>query len=285
MRVNRLMDNSAETITGAVKALRERSGLSIAKLAKAAGYKGASSFQRYEDPELYGGGYLKRDLVAMLAKALVGRGSPPIRQQEVWALAGPEFQPKFGALGKEEPRDPGETPDFDSSWEGMTAALIGGSLHYTPRLPGGKPEFSASPGMGDGEFGDDRAMAVSTKGIATGHIVTGEWVVPDSYLRGTLGGAPRQIAVLPVVGHSMEPMLESNDRAFVDLSQNVYAGEAVYVIDNGDTVFEAKTLRKVDNKDPAMFQIISEARPEREVFRRADEFRIIGRVIGRFTKV
>lgn len=85
------MDSSAESITGRVRALRKRAGLSMDKLAVALGMKAASSFQRYESPTDYAGGYLKRDLVSLMARALVGRGNPPIAHEEVWELAGPEF--------------------------------------------------------------------------------------------------------------------------------------------------------------------------------------------------
>jgi SOS-response transcriptional repressor LexA len=85
------MDDSAEAITGRVRSLRKRAGLSMSDFAKALGMKGASSVQRYENPAEYAGGYLKRDLVSLMEKALVRRGTPPIARAEVWELAGPEF--------------------------------------------------------------------------------------------------------------------------------------------------------------------------------------------------
>lgn len=85
------MDDSAEAITGRVRALRKRAGLSMADFAQALGFRGASSVQRYENPNDYSGGYLKRDLVSLMEKALVRRGTPPIGRAEVWELAGPEF--------------------------------------------------------------------------------------------------------------------------------------------------------------------------------------------------
>lgn len=85
------MDNSAESITARVRTLRKRAGLSMNGFASALGFKGGSSVQRYESPTDYAGGYLKRDLVALMARALVGKGNPPISHSEVWELAGPEF--------------------------------------------------------------------------------------------------------------------------------------------------------------------------------------------------
>jgi SOS-response transcriptional repressor LexA len=85
------MEQSVELITGRIRALRKRAGLSMEQFAKALGMKGASSVQRYENPNEYAGGYLKRDLVALMEKALVRKGTPPISKEEVWELAGPEF--------------------------------------------------------------------------------------------------------------------------------------------------------------------------------------------------
>src|SRR5690242_12585502 len=85
------MESNAESITARVRHLRKRSGLSMGTMAKALGYKGASSYQRYEDPSQYKDGYLKRDLVEKLWAVLQGRGNPPITYDEVWELAGPEF--------------------------------------------------------------------------------------------------------------------------------------------------------------------------------------------------
>lgn len=85
------MDNSPESIARRVRSLRERAGLTMDEFAKAMGYRGASSVQRYEEAARLKEGYLKRDLVAKMERALLGRGSPPIQRPEVWELAGPEF--------------------------------------------------------------------------------------------------------------------------------------------------------------------------------------------------
>lgn len=71
-----------------LKRLRERSGLSMAALAKALGLKGASSYQRYEDDSLFKKDELPLHLVRELVKTLVGKGSPPITRGEILRLAG-----------------------------------------------------------------------------------------------------------------------------------------------------------------------------------------------------
>lgn len=87
----RPMDNSPESIAERVRKLRERSGLTMEQMAKAMGYSRASSIQRYMSADKLKPGYLKRDLVAKIEKAVLGKGSPPIQRPEIWELAGPEF--------------------------------------------------------------------------------------------------------------------------------------------------------------------------------------------------
>ena len=57
-------------------------------VAKAVGYRRASSYQRYEDPNKYKKQFLSPDLVSALRKVLVGQGTPPITDEEVRSLAG-----------------------------------------------------------------------------------------------------------------------------------------------------------------------------------------------------
>lgn len=174
----------------------------------------------------------------------------------------------------------------DPDWDGNGAGVIDGRLSYSPKLPGGMPETAASPGMGLGRVDDDRAAHLVTGGIATGHPVINEWVIPPSYVRNALDAAPSQVMIMPVIGHSMEPILKTNDRVLVDISQNVWVGDAVYIIDDGDGVMQAKTIRKVMSSSPPSFEIISEANPDdKSVVRRHDQFRIVGRVVGRFTRM
>lgn len=77
-----------DSVSSKLKALRERAGLSMAQLAKAIGYRGPSSYQRYEDPTLFTKSELPLPLARNLADVLAGKGSPPITREEVLLLAG-----------------------------------------------------------------------------------------------------------------------------------------------------------------------------------------------------
>jgi transcriptional regulator with XRE-family HTH domain len=84
----RRMGSVEKHITERVRLLRERAGLSMEALAQAMGYKGASSYQRYENATLFKKTYIPLHIAEKIAKAIVGTGDPPITVEEVIALAG-----------------------------------------------------------------------------------------------------------------------------------------------------------------------------------------------------
>lgn len=126
----RPMDNSPEAIARRVRSLRIRSGLTMMELAKEMGFKGLSSLQRYEDASKLKPGYLRRDLVTKLEKALLGKGNPPITRPEIWELAGPEFN--FGSA----------------------ASILPNAEVVTEKVTSGKliPVYGSAVGGLDGEF-------------------------------------------------------------------------------------------------------------------------------------
>lgn len=77
-----------DSITTRLKGLRRRSGLSMASIAKACGYRGASSYQRYEDEDVFKKDVLPLHLVMKLLSLLPGKGAPPIAREEVLMLGG-----------------------------------------------------------------------------------------------------------------------------------------------------------------------------------------------------
>lgn len=81
------MAGGAETKGQKLARLRERAGMSLGEIAKAGGYKGRSSVQRFFGPD-YDAEFLPIDVAQRLARALVGKGSPPVTLQELFTLAG-----------------------------------------------------------------------------------------------------------------------------------------------------------------------------------------------------
>ncbi len=74
-----------DTIGSKLNALRERSGLSLSRVAKAGRYRGPSSIQRYFSDE-YDPEYLPRELADRLKEALVGFGDPAITDIDIERL-------------------------------------------------------------------------------------------------------------------------------------------------------------------------------------------------------
>ena len=71
-----------------LKKLRNRAGLTMAALAKALGYKQSSSYQRYEDEITFKKPFIPLQMARELVRLFAGRGTPPITEEEVLALAG-----------------------------------------------------------------------------------------------------------------------------------------------------------------------------------------------------
>lgn len=76
-----------QTLGSALLALKERSGLPLARIATLAGYGSASAIQRFFAPN-YDPKRPKIEMGRRLAKAFVGRGQPRIDAQEVIQLFG-----------------------------------------------------------------------------------------------------------------------------------------------------------------------------------------------------
>lgn len=63
-------------------------------LAAACGYKTGSGYQRYERAADFPGGFLPPEFIAdRLLKGLLGKGIPPITEDEIWSLAEERFRP------------------------------------------------------------------------------------------------------------------------------------------------------------------------------------------------
>lgn len=79
-----------------LRRLLKRAGLGQREFAQAAGYRNASSVQRYLDSDEFRDQWLRRAVADKFARALVGKGDPPITREEVLAMAGIEEPGEFG---------------------------------------------------------------------------------------------------------------------------------------------------------------------------------------------
>lgn len=158
--------------------------------------------------------------------------------------------------------------DSDNGWqEGWQA-----------RLPGGSAEVDARAGAGDGSSG--QVLTLRSGGIQSGHLVTGEWVVPRAHL----GANPARVIFIPVIGTSMQPILNPSDVVAVDTAVSDIKDAEIYVIDEGDGP-SVKRLRLNHDDNPRTVDIISENVAVPPKRRPAELVRVIGLVIGKWSRM
>ncbi|BBE74339.1 LexA repressor [Pleomorphomonas sp. SM30] len=179
------------------------------------------------------------------------------------------------------PIDEDGAPSSPSSSIGMD----GPRMVYTPEVSGASPEVDVRGGAGDGAIGNAAIFALPAGGSATGHEVIGEWLFPMPFLRQELKARPGYTVVVEVQGDSMRPTLEPGDRVIVDLSQNRLGPDgAVYLISDDDGEPQVKRIQKTDG-EPRKVLVTSDNPAVRDRPMRADRVKIIGRVVGRFTRL
>ena len=71
----------------ALKALRTRAQVSAEDCAKALGYKGPTSYLRYENDKSFDGNPIPATVVMGIIPLLVGKGSPPVRMDELLSIS------------------------------------------------------------------------------------------------------------------------------------------------------------------------------------------------------
>lgn len=173
-----------------------------------------------------------------------------------------------------------DEPDFGDEDNAYVAGMP-----YYGRLPGARPEIDAKAGAGLGTVGDDAVMQIAAGESLVGHRVVAEWVLPQAFFRYELHANPDGTIFMPILGDSMMPTFNTGDRVIVDTKQNLFATDGIYVFHDGDGTPRVKRLSKVLFSDPARVQIISDnsAHPVQSAL--LEEVMIIGRVVGRISKV
>ena len=75
--------------TQRLRNLRRRAGMTQEEVAHILGLSGQSSYRHYENPKKFKDEFFSLEIVSKLAKEFVGKGQPPIAEDEVLALASP----------------------------------------------------------------------------------------------------------------------------------------------------------------------------------------------------
>ena len=219
-------------IPGILRDLRERSGLSMATLARGLGYKTPSGYQHYET-ERYISDFLKPDVAERLADMLEGLGTPPIRREEVLILTG---------------RDPAT----------FATTLINRSKSVTPSMDtvGGR-KFPV-------QIAHTRDLPVlgAARGGSATMVFSQETPIDWVQRPPQLAGVPNAFAVY-MVGDSMSPAYDPGDIVFIHPSMSVKAGRAVLVELHDGSALVKTLIKQTDtyvrfaeyNPEPRQFEI------------------------------
>lgn len=188
-----------QTIGEKLMEIRARTDMSLTAVAKAAGYAGRSSVQDFFVRH-YNPAYLDREIAGRLAKAFVGKGQPPVQEEEIMALAG--LPPTNAA----EPFDLGERT-------GQIGAMPRDIPIYGTAL-GGEIEFDQTNG--------DGVLSVEHTELDQSEVV--------GYLRRPPSLEGRQgLYGIYVQGSSMHPRFADGEAALVDPKRPPMIGDDVVV--------------------------------------------------------
>jgi len=192
-------------------------------------------------------------------------------------------------LGKPElvydSRDPADPDPIDPD----RADTVG---EHTPNSlpPGASPQLDVTGGMGAGGFvlTAEGVPGLGGMTFAAEHI-SGYWQLPEHVLQ-ALQLRARDTLIIPVQGNSMAPTLVEGDSVFVDTRHRWPSPDGVYALADDFGGIIVKTLRLADSDDGEgpYIEIVSD-NPDRDRYppklRRAEDLRIIGRVVRRFSAV
>jgi phage repressor protein C with HTH and peptisase S24 domain len=184
-----------------------RAGMNYDDFAKSIGFRRGSSVQRYLDPDRE---YIEIRLCERIAQALVGRGSPPIAREEVYALTNLRLQ-----IGR---ADNHQIVKFPQTGE-IEVAGVAGAIYTVRDLP----IYGRSSGKGDEYiFGEALSLAYRPVDLLS---------VRDAY------------AVFCHTDH-MAPRYKPGELLYIDPIRPVAPGDDVIVRLNDGTGFVRELIRQ-----------------------------------------
>ena len=162
-----------------------------------------------------------------------------------------------------------------------------GSETGVQRLPHGAiAEMNLRAGLGNGTL-----SIVSEEFHPSGATYAAEeirdwWRMPDWVVRSTLNATPSQLACFPADGDSMEPTIRAGDVVFINVSHRSPSPDGIYAIADPFGGVQVKRIEVIStfDEDPVRVRILSDNPRHMPVERTLPEIKIVGRVVGTFSR-
>lgn len=158
-----------------------------------------------------------------------------------------------------------------------TDDMIAGALEGARRLGLVVPEIDFKAGAGGGGL-PAAELAVKVGDYTVGRdAISGEWVIPESFLTTELNVRPEDARIVTVIGDSMEPTLMSGDKILIDVADQAPSPPGIFCFWDGFGVV-IKRLEALPKTDPPTLIVISDNPKHDRYERTIEEINIIGRV-------
>lgn len=156
---------------------------------------------------------------------------------------------------------------------GVDEQLLGAPLKSAPARTTEEASAQQLPALEH----DVRASAGHGSMIEMENVV-GEWRFPRRYVRDTLSIRSQRLHLISVIGDSMKPTLESDDRILIDLDDRDVSQPGVFALYDGSATV-VKRVEKIPGTDPPEVMLISD-NPKHNSYRViADLVHVAGRVV------
>jgi len=191
------------------------------EVARAMGYRGASSIQRFLDAEYGRGDVMKLDLASKFAKALVGKGDPPITNEEVFWLSGVELTERgtFRAIDFLGTVELGGR-EFPADLEGAGLSVTGPNIFKLPK------DLPAYASMIAGHTG---ITTLDEEDITLEHTQVRPAEPIATFRRPPTLAGSENAYIQYIQGSSMEPKFEEGDPVLIDPRRPIRARDYVMV--------------------------------------------------------
>lgn len=127
---------------------------------------------------------------------------------------------------------------------------------WVPGTPGAMPEIDLKLGAGEGTVGEVLVLEINGNAYS-GHRIVREWNFPPDFLHSS-GTSLNQSIVGEVIGDSMLPNYLPADKVVIDLAQNTFTADGVYMWSDGFSPPQMKRLQRVPFTNPPRVKITSD---------------------------